>query len=67
MFLAEGVEALLHFGAQVVFYPGVGGFEAIGFKDAADLGFDAGGVAGEAQEVVAGEFDEEFAVDAAAE
>lgn len=59
---AQAVEALLHFGAQVVFNPGVCCFEAFRFEDAANLGFHACGVAGEAQEVIAGEFDEEFAV-----
>ena len=53
--LAERVQALLHLGAQVVLNPGVGGFQPLRFEDAAYLGFHAGGIAGEAQEVIAGE------------
>jgi hypothetical protein len=60
---AELVQALLHTRAEVFLNPGVGGGQPLGFVDAANLSFHACGVAGEAQEVVAGELNEECAVD----
>ena len=56
------MQALLHAGPQSVLNPCVGGLQALAFKDAANLRFDGGGVAGKAQEVVAGELDEEFSI-----
>lgn len=64
---AHDVEALLHARAQMLLNPGVGGFQSVVFEESAYLGFDACGVAGESQKVVAGEFDKEFAVDSSPE
>ena len=45
---AQFVQALLHFGAQVVLNPCVGCFQALRFEDAADLSLYTGSIAGEA-------------------
>lgn len=64
---AQLVQALLHFGAQVVLNPRIGCLQPIGFEDSADLGFYPGGVAGESQKVIAGKLNKELAVYLASE
>jgi hypothetical protein len=45
---AQFVQALLHFGAQVLFNPGIGGLQPVRLEDAAYLSFYPGGISGEA-------------------
>ena len=59
---AQLVQTLLHAGTQVFVNPGIGGGQTFCLVHAANLGFYAGGIAGEAQEVVAGELNEEGTV-----
>lgn len=44
---AQFVQALLHFGAQVVLNPSVGGFQTLRFEDAAYLRLNTSGITGE--------------------
>ena len=62
-FSAQGVPAFLHAGLQMMFNPGIGRFQASCLEGAAYFRFHACGVAGAAQEIIAGEFDEKLSVD----
>ena len=64
---AQFVQALFHAGTQVFLNPGIGGGEAFCLVYAANLGFYPGGIAGEAQEIVARELNEKGSVNLAFE
>ena len=59
---AQVVQALFHLGAQLGLHPRMGGSQPLLLVDDADARFHPGGVARQAQEIVARELDKERAV-----